>query len=56
LDRELGLAGISAGDRPHGGGRASSSTRGAAKRPVGAARNGGARNGARRGRAPTRTR
>ena len=56
LDRELGLAGIAAGERPHGGGRTSSSARGAAKRAGGAARNGGARNGARRGRVPTRTR
>ena len=56
LDRELGLAGIAAGERPQGGGRTSSSTRGAAKRPGGAARNGGARNHARRGRAPSRSR
>jgi ATP-dependent RNA helicase RhlE len=56
LDRELGLAGIAAGERPHDGGRASSSTRGAAKRPGGGVRGGGARNRARRGRAPSRSR
>ncbi len=44
LDRELGLAGISHGDRSSGGDRRSTASRGAAKRP-----GGGSRGGARRG-------
>jgi ATP-dependent RNA helicase RhlE len=46
LDRELGLAGISAGDRPRGGSSRPSAPRNAAKRPGGAP----ARSGARRAR------
>jgi ATP-dependent RNA helicase RhlE len=56
LDRELGLAGIAGGERAHGGARASTAGRGATKRQGGAARNGGPRAGARRGRAPSRSR
>ncbi|MGD0454422.1 MAG: DEAD/DEAH box helicase [Solirubrobacteraceae bacterium] len=52
LDRELGLAGISTGDRSRGGDHRSTPSKGAAKRP-----GGGSRNSARRGgRASGRTR
>jgi superfamily II DNA/RNA helicase len=56
LDRELDLAGIAGGERAHGGPRTSRASRGGAKRQGGAARSGGSRSGARRGRAPSRSR
>jgi ATP-dependent RNA helicase RhlE len=56
LDRELDLAGIAGIERARGGARASTTSRGGVKRQGGAARNGGSRGGARRGRAPSRSR